>query len=168
MQLFSSAQLCSSKGPLSLCLPCLGVEWVGLMKSGQFQGLPEVILSCLSSCLRNFLKDGMLYSLRKLLHNCYMCACVCVCVCVCVVTYVWIILGFEPLSDISRHRAHVHGCHVTDFSWSDHTHTHTHTHLFNPKREARTILVRVFIAVMKHHDQKQVGEERVYLAYASI
>jgi hypothetical protein len=30
------------------------------------------------------------------------------------------------------------------------------------------VLVRVTIAVMKHHDQKQIGEERVYVAYASI
>jgi hypothetical protein len=29
------------------------------------------------------------------------------------------------------------------------------------------ILVRVSIAVMKHHDQKQVREERVHLAYTS-
>jgi hypothetical protein len=27
------------------------------------------------------------------------------------------------------------------------------------------VLVRVTIAVMKHHDQKQLGEERVYMAY---
>ena len=30
-----------------------------------------------------------------------------------------------------------------------------------------TVLVRVFIAVMEHHDQKQAGEERVYSAYTS-
>jgi hypothetical protein len=28
-------------------------------------------------------------------------------------------------------------------------------------------LVRVYISGMNHHDQKQVGGERVYLAYAS-
>ena len=31
--------------------------------------------------------------------------------------------------------------------------------------ERSGVSVRVSIAVMKHHDQKQVGEERVYLAY---
>ena len=31
-----------------------------------------------------------------------------------------------------------------------------------------TILVKATIVVMKHHGQKQVGEERVYLAYTSI
>lgn len=30
-----------------------------------------------------------------------------------------------------------------------------------------TALVKVIIAVMKHHVQKQVGEERIYLAYIS-
>ena len=30
-----------------------------------------------------------------------------------------------------------------------------------------SVLVRVSIAVMKHHDPKQVGEERAYLAYTS-
>jgi hypothetical protein len=29
------------------------------------------------------------------------------------------------------------------------------------------VLVRVTIAMMKHHDQKQLGEEKVYLAYTS-
>lgn len=29
------------------------------------------------------------------------------------------------------------------------------------------VLVRVSIAMMKHHDQKQIGEEMVYLAYTS-
>ena len=29
-------------------------------------------------------------------------------------------------------------------------------------------LVRITIAVMKHHNQRQLGEERVYLAYTSI
>jgi hypothetical protein len=32
----------------------------------------------------------------------------------------------------------------------------------------RCVLVRVSIAAMKHHDQKQVREERVYLAYIFI
>jgi hypothetical protein len=32
----------------------------------------------------------------------------------------------------------------------------------------RAILVRVSIAVMKHHSQKQLGEGRVHLAYTSI
>ena len=31
--------------------------------------------------------------------------------------------------------------------------------------QLRLVLVRVSIAVMKQHDQKQVGEERVYLVY---
>jgi hypothetical protein len=30
------------------------------------------------------------------------------------------------------------------------------------------VLVRGAFAVMKHHDQKQLGEGRVYLAYTSI
>jgi hypothetical protein len=30
-----------------------------------------------------------------------------------------------------------------------------------------TILVRVIVAMMKNHDQKEIGEERVYLAYTS-
>jgi hypothetical protein len=30
-----------------------------------------------------------------------------------------------------------------------------------------TILLRVIIAVRKHYDQKQIGEERVYLPYTS-
>jgi hypothetical protein len=34
-------------------------------------------------------------------------------------------------------------------------------------REENAQLLRVAIAVMKHHGQKQVGEKRVYLAYAS-
>lgn len=29
------------------------------------------------------------------------------------------------------------------------------------------VLVRVSMAAMKHHDQTQLGEERVYLAYSS-
>ena len=29
------------------------------------------------------------------------------------------------------------------------------------------VLVRVTVAVMKHHEQKQLGKGRVYLAYAS-
>jgi hypothetical protein len=37
------------------------------------------------------------------------------------------------------------------------------------KNEIRdSVLVRVPIAVIKHHDQKQVGEEKVYSAYAFI
>lgn len=31
-----------------------------------------------------------------------------------------------------------------------------------------SVLVKVTVAVMKHHDQKQVGEDRVHLAYTSI
>ena len=31
-----------------------------------------------------------------------------------------------------------------------------------------SVLVRVIIAAMKHHDQSKFGEERVYLAYTSI
>lgn len=38
-------------------------------ESGQFQGLQEASLSCLPSCWRNFLKDGMFQSLKKVLHN---------------------------------------------------------------------------------------------------
>ena len=41
----------------------------GPSESGQFQGLPEAILSCLPSCLRSALQDGMFQSRRKLLHN---------------------------------------------------------------------------------------------------
>jgi hypothetical protein len=32
-------------------------------------------------------------------------------------------------------------------------------------REKHPLLVRIFIAVLKHHDQKQLGEDTVYLAY---
>ena len=35
------------------------------------------------------------------------------------------------------------------------------------KRCKDIVLVRVTVAVMKHHDQKQVGEKRVYLTYIS-
>jgi hypothetical protein len=31
-----------------------------------------------------------------------------------------------------------------------------------------TILLRVSIAAMKHHDQKQAGKKRVYFAYTSM
>lgn len=31
-----------------------------------------------------------------------------------------------------------------------------------------SVLVEVAVAVMKHHDPKQVGEDRVYSAYISI
>ena len=41
------------------------------------------------------------------------------------------------------------------------TYTNDRTHLFSA-------LVRVTFAVMRHHDQKKVGEGRIYLAYASI
>ena len=49
---------------------------------------------------------------------------------------------------------------------------HLDTHLAVPcKRKTVTdlmrVLVRVPVAVMKHHDQKQTGEARVYLAYTS-
>ena len=30
------------------------------------------------------------------------------------------------------------------------------------------VLVRDSVAVMKHHDQKQLGEERIYLTYSSM
>ena len=40
--------------------------------------------------------------------------------------------------------------------------THIHAYIKN------SVLVRVVIAVVKHHDQNQVREERVYLACMSI
>jgi hypothetical protein len=33
--------------------------------------------------------------------------------------------------------------------------------------QGETVLIRVASAMIKHHDQKQLGEERVYLAYTS-
>ncbi|CAO2602483.1 hypothetical protein LEMLEM_LOCUS11241 [Lemmus lemmus] len=40
----------------------------GLSASGQFLGLPEAIWSCLPSCLRSLLQDGMFQSPGKLIQ----------------------------------------------------------------------------------------------------
>jgi hypothetical protein len=34
-------------------------------------------------------------------------------------------------------------------------------------KKCATVLVRVTMVVTKHHDQEQLGEQRVYLAYTS-
>lgn len=40
--------------------------------------------------------------------------------------------------------------------------------LFLVKVNEITVLVKASIAVMKHHDQKQLGEERAYFTYSSL
>ena len=68
LQFFSfQSLLCSSafyhRGGLSAFIAYSGKE--ELSESGQFQGLPEAIFSCLPFCLRSFPLDGMFSSSGK-------------------------------------------------------------------------------------------------------